>query len=127
MLPAAALGYTHDSGAPFRHSEAVMPKLGSACLYLVVLLLACQPLHAAPAGESEPTYHGKNLKEWIELARDDRPTVRLRAVRHLGLGPFGKRAVPAVCAALRDEKQDVRSAAVRALGNLGRDAGEAVP
>jgi HEAT repeat protein len=103
-----------------------MPKLGSACLCLILILHVGRLLHAAPAGEDVPTYHGKTLNQWTQLARDDDPKVRLRAVQHLGLGPFNKAAVPTLRKALKDNDRGVRLAAVAALGEIGNDADDAV-
>src|SRR6266852_6393793 len=99
-----------------------MPKRWLACLSFGLLFVACQTSFAAPMGDSEPSYHGKTLKQWIELSRDDDAKVRLRAVVHLGLGPFNKAAVPALRAALNDSNGNVHLAAVAALGEIGRDA-----
>jgi HEAT repeat protein len=103
-----------------------MPKLHSACLCIILISLCVRSLHAAPVGDDVPTYHGKTLKQWIQLARDDDPKVRLRAVQHLGLGPFNKAAVPTLRKALKDNDRDVRLAAVEALGEIGNEAEEAV-
>jgi len=92
---------------------------------LLQILLPCA-LFAAPGAEGEPTYHGKTLKEWTELAKDKDPAIRRKAVVHLGLGPFGKAAVPALMAALADEEVEVSQAAVTALRRMGRDAEKAV-
>jgi HEAT repeat protein len=51
--------------------------------------------------------------------------MRLRAVVHLGLGPFNKPAVPALVKALRDDDKIVRAAAVEALPEIGCDAEDA--
>src|SRR5262245_45068311 len=103
-----------------------MSRLGPACLCCLPLVLAAVPLSpAAPPIEPEPTYHGKTLKQWIKLSRDDDPKVRLRAVQHLGLGPFDKAAVPTLVKTLRDKDDQVRRGAIRALGNRGHDAADA--
>jgi HEAT repeat protein len=106
--------------------ERPMSRFGPACLCCLLLVLAALPLSpAAPLIEPEPTYHGKTLKQWIELSRDDDPKVRLRAVQHLGIGPFDKAAVPALRRALTDDRRAVGLAAIVALGKIGRDAAEA--
>jgi HEAT repeat protein len=102
-----------------------MPKRWPACLSLGLVFVACQTSFAAPMGDDEPSYHGKTLKQWTELSRDDDAKVRLRAVVHLGLGPFNKAAVPALRKALRDENRTVRLAAIGALGEIGSEAREA--
>jgi hypothetical protein len=54
-----------------------MPKRWPACLSLGLLFVACQSSFAAPIGEGEPSYHGKTLKQWIELSHDEDAKVRL--------------------------------------------------
>jgi HEAT repeat protein len=102
-----------------------MPKVTSASF--IIVLLVCPTLHAALAAQGQPTYHGKSLKQWLELARNDDPKVRVRALVHLGLGPFDKTAVPTLIAALKDKEREVRRAAIRALADIGRNAVDAIP
>jgi HEAT repeat protein len=51
----------------------------------------------------------------------------VRALVHLGLGPFDKTAVPTLIAALKDKEPEVRRAAIRALEDIGRNAVDAIP
>jgi HEAT repeat protein len=95
--------------------------LGAALAFLLI----SPPVQAAAPLDSEPSYHGKRLKQWVELSRDEDPKVRLRAVVHVGLGPFNKAAVPALRKSLRDEDRTVRLAAIVALGEIGTEAAEA--
>jgi len=77
-----------------------------------VLMNAC-------AGKTTPGY-------WIEQLRDRDPDARARAARALG-EMRDRTAVAALVQALGDANQNVRIAAVQALGRLGPGATAATP
>jgi HEAT repeat protein len=77
-------------------------------------------------GAAEPTFHGKTFAEWKVQLEKGTSQERKRAAMALGLGPFGKQAVPHLEKALQDENEHVRRWAIEALGELGSDAEAAV-
>ncbi len=89
---------------------------------LTALLVAVGGVRAA-----EPTFHGRTLAQWQAQLDKGTSAERGRAVMALGLGPFGKKAVPMLLAAMEDGDRHVRSCAIIALGDRGPDAAAAVP
>jgi HEAT repeat protein len=73
------------------------------------------------------TFHGKTFAEWTEQLGKGTPQERGRAAMALGLGPFGKQAVPVLIKALDDREAQVRHRVITALGELGLVAKEAIP
>ncbi len=98
--------------------KTVFPIL-AICLALVL------PTRDCPA--AEPTFHGKTLADWQAQLGKGTSAHRGRAAMALGLGPFGKTAVPALVAVLGDKDRHVRRCAIVALGYRGSDAATAVP
>ena len=99
----------------------------TACLAVSLFLTATS---LCPAGEHPPqrtTFHGRSLEEWSTGLYVPDARVRSRAATALGLGRFGKPAVPPLLHALKDEYEEVRRSALIALGNLGPDAADAIP
>src|SRR5438045_8309080 len=83
---------------------------------------------AGPLLAEEPRrFHDRTLAEWQRLLRSDDPRTRSRSATALGLGPFGKAALPDLRQALQDRDADVRLSAVVALGHLGPAARPALP
>jgi hypothetical protein len=76
---------------------------------------------------AEPTFHGKTFAEWNAQLGKGTSQERGRAAMALGLGPFGKEAVPDLIKALEDRDEHVRHCAVAALSEVGPDAKEAMP
>ncbi len=93
----------------------------------LLCLAALLPLLARPVAAAEPTFHGKTLAEWSRQLREGKPLERRRAATALGLGPFGKSAVPALVDALGTSDEDVRRCAIHALGDIGPEAATALP
>src|SRR5579871_6679404 len=89
---------------------------------LILLTDVCFPYFAAE-GKDEPTYEGKPLHVWLEEIKHNDPKVREKAAKAMGeMGPQAEAAVPALLAALEDSEPPVRSAAIQALGAIGRPA-----
>src|SRR5262245_41033152 len=95
-----------------------MPRFLLALLPLVVV---------AHAVADEPTFHGRTLAEWQARLRKGTSLERGRAATALGLGPFGKKAVPPLLEALQEKDSHLRRCVFIALGNLGPDAEAALP
>jgi HEAT repeat protein len=82
------------------------------------MALASQPDHLGA---------GKPVEYWIERAQHSNPIERSRALFELArLGPRVNGVIPALIGALADEDFQVRCGAVRALGDFGQEAVEAV-
>jgi HEAT repeat protein len=94
---------------------------------VLFVLMPCLSAATAHAAEKETSFRGKTFKEWKCLLNSPDTRTRCRAVTALGLGPFGKAAVPHLLRALDDPQRTVCEAAKAALENLGPDAAEAVP
>jgi HEAT repeat protein len=62
---------------------------------------------------------------WARILSRGEPEQRLRAARALGEAQ-ATAAVPALVGALSDERVEVRLAAIRALGRIGRGASPAI-
>jgi HEAT repeat protein len=76
---------------------------------------------------AEPTFHGKSFAEWKAQLGKETSEERGRAAMALGLGPFGKKAVPVLINALTDKDTDVLDCVISALGEVGPPAADAVP
>lgn len=94
-------------------------------LLLVAVCLAAEqdPFSASPP--KEPVYRGRTLEDWIALAKDRDPVLRLDAVEVLG--HFGTAVIPTLTKLLGDDDCAVCRAAVSALGKIGPEAKTAVP
>src|SRR4051794_15429278 len=90
------------------------------------LLLSLLLLSPAVAHAVEPlAFRGKTLEQWAEQLGSCDVRLRCRAAMALGLGPFGKEAVPALAKALEDDTRVVKLSALAALALLGPSAPEA--
>jgi HEAT repeat protein len=93
--------------------------------------LALVVLCAAGCGPRIPddfTVSGKTLDDWLLAQSDDRPEVRIQAVRALSnVGPAIPEIVPAIVGALEDPDPGVRAQAALALLKFGPAGKEAVP
>ena len=98
-------------------------------LFLVVALTGvCLGAERKPASTpqgKEPTYEGRTLSQWITLAKDKDPMVRVDAV--LGLGKVGPGAGPVLMELLKDKDVVVRMFARSALWQMGPGAKTTVP
>jgi HEAT repeat protein len=90
------------------------------------LALACAPATAQPV-LAEKSFRGKTFAKWQALLQHPDAKSRSRAATVLGLGPFGRMAVPPLIEALADRDFEVRLSAAIALGNRGPEAAEAIP
>src|SRR5215468_2219937 len=97
-------------------------KRWAGCLTLCWVLAVAAPVRAGGPPPESRTFHGKTAGEWADGLADGDPRARRRAAAALGLGGFGKAAVPPLLRALRDPDEGVRGSAALALGNLGADA-----
>src|SRR4051794_21942067 len=97
------------------------------CPISLLLLTAQHFRPAPPPAPDRLTFRGRTLGAWSAGLHDADPRVRSVSATALGLGGFGKAALPPLLFALRDREEDVRKSAMIALGNLGPDAAEAVP
>ena len=87
------------------------------CLVLVASLLAC-----GGCGKT------KSTDELIQDLNSDHEGDRVKAARLLGLRKNeGRKAVPALTAALKDKQSDVRWSAAIGLGYFGEEARDAIP
>jgi HEAT repeat protein len=79
--------------------------------------------------KNDPCGHDIPLSKLVRQLRDPDPMVRCRAAHLIGhLGPEAKDAVPALIAALKDDKNSgLRYHAARALGDIGPAAKDALP
>jgi HEAT repeat protein len=75
---------------------------------------------------AEPTFHGKTFAEWKTQLEKGTSQERGRAAMALGLGPFGKKAVPLLVNALQEKDPHARRCAIVALRELGSDAEPAI-
>src|SRR6266511_4490528 len=91
---------------------------------LLALVLA---VSGTARADDKVVFRGQPFVEWQGQLQHPDAKMRIRAATALGLGPFGKSAVPALVAALNDENEMVRQGVVNALAELGADAAPAIP
>jgi HEAT repeat protein len=105
----------------------------TAVLVSLLVVQATEPFCAAQ--DSDTSYAGKSVNEWIQLLEtrleketdEDKEACR-RAAAALGqIGPAAKDAVPLLAKALQSPSLEVRHFAVDALGRIGPAASGSVP
>jgi HEAT repeat protein len=95
-----------------------MRTLSILLLILASTLRAAEPIRPA-------VFRGKTLEQWRADLHSPHVSVRNRAATALGLGPFGKSAVPALLEVMKDE--DIKSSVLASLLQLGPTSPEAAP
>jgi len=101
-------------------------------LFSLLLILAfvgvCFGAERKPGATSqgkEPIYEEKTLSEWVALAKEKNPALRMEAAAHWGtLGPQGFQALTKL---LKDKDSEVRQAALDAVKDIGPEAKIAIP
>jgi HEAT repeat protein len=92
------------------------------------LLLSILLLNPSHAHTTEPlVFRGKSLEQWRADLHSVHPHFRARAAAALGLGPFGKAAVPFLLESIKDEEYEVKQSALFSLAELGPTSDEAAP
>ncbi len=95
---------------------------------LAGVCLAAGQEPASKPQDKEPSFQGKTPSEWMSLAKDKDPKLRIGAIRALGMiGPEAKTAVPALTELLKDKEARVRMASAEALVKIGPEAKAAIP
>ena len=97
-------------------------------LTLILALTTGRASAQNAGGPKEPVSRGRPLSEWIADLKAAAPATRNAAAYEIAsLGPAAKPAVPALIEALDDPDAAVRFPVTVALGEIGPDAGAAVP
>jgi HEAT repeat protein len=98
----------------------------TVCASLFLLQLLPGACRAAELARKETRFQGKTCREWARDLDAEAVRTRSRAATALGLGPFGKEAVPHLIKAFDDRHPEVRLSAIIALGDIGPEASPAI-
>ncbi len=93
----------------------------------LILLLFITSTTRAEEPAKPLVFRGKTLVQWRADLHSTQPGIRSRAATALGLGPFGKAAVPFLLEARKDSDADVKQSVLASLAELGPTAPDAAP